>query len=81
MIKFALIIVATFMIITGIFTTIPVIGTMILGSFFITLGFVSYFLAQDKDIEQHSKDMWKKGKVYVDKFYEKDNKAKIKPKK
>jgi flagellar biosynthesis component FlhA len=80
MIQFALILVATFMILTGIFTTIPVIGTMILGSFFITIGFVSYFLSQDQDIEQHSKDMWKNGKVFVNTTY-KDIKTKIKPKK
>ena len=39
MIQFALILVATFMILTGVFTTLPVIGTMLLGSLFITIGF------------------------------------------
>jgi flagellar biosynthesis component FlhA len=80
MIQFALILVATFMILTGVFTTLPVIGTMLLGSLFITIGFICVFLYQDQDIEQHSKDMWKNGKVFVNTTY-KDIKTKIKPKK
>ena len=69
MIQFALILVATFMILTGVFTTLPVIGTMLLGSLFITIGFISYFLSQDEDVEEYSKSFWKKGKTFMNASY------------
>ena len=77
MIQFALILVATFMILTGVFTTLPVIGTMLLGSLFITIGFISYFLSQDEDVEEYSKSFWKKGKTFMNASY-KDISSKVK---
>ena len=77
MIQFALILVSTFMILTGVFTTLPVIGTMLLGSLFITIGFISYFLSQDEDVEEYSKSFWKKGKTFMNASY-KDISSKVK---
>ena len=77
MIQFALILVATFMILTGVFTTLPVIGTMLLGSLFITIGFISYFLSQDEDVEEYSKSFWKKCKTFMNASY-KDISSKVK---